>query len=129
MIDEICDVSNKVNAVSIVYKIRDYSESGTANNYLFSCGMDKNHHDVCFLSDERTMRVYGAATAGSYIDVKDFPTSYYYPVKDTSGTLCASCMIKLVRLMHLRYGCIKTVLLLKHADGLSEARGIAFVLR
>ena len=51
----------KVNAIYIVYKIRDYVDGGGEHNYLFSCGMDDNHRGVCFLNDEKTMRVYGVA--------------------------------------------------------------------
>ena len=47
-------VDNKVNAIYIVYKIRDYDATGTEHNYLFSCGMDDNHRGVCFLKDEKT---------------------------------------------------------------------------
>ena len=50
-----------MNAIYIVYKIRDYDSTGAEYNYLFSCGMDDNHHGVCFLEDEKTMRVYGGA--------------------------------------------------------------------
>ena len=42
-------VDNKVNAIYIVYKKRYYDGTGTEHNYLFSCGMDNNHRDVCFL--------------------------------------------------------------------------------
>ena len=40
-------VDNKVNAIYIVYKIRDYYE----HNYLFSCGMGDNHRGICSLKD------------------------------------------------------------------------------
>ena len=36
-------VDNKVNAIYIVYKVRDYGGTGTEHNYLFSCGMSDNH--------------------------------------------------------------------------------------
>ena len=52
--------NNKVNAIYIVYKIRKDDRTGTEHNYLFSCGMDDNHRVICFLKDEKTMRVYGA---------------------------------------------------------------------
>ena len=52
--------SNKVNAIYIVYKIRKYDITGTEHNYLFSCGMGDNHRGICFLKDEKTMRVHGA---------------------------------------------------------------------
>ena len=47
---------NKVNAIYIGYKIRDYDNTGTEHNYLFSCGMGDNHRGICFLKDEKTMR-------------------------------------------------------------------------
>ena len=50
-------IDNKVNAIYIVYKIRDYDSTGIEHNYLFPCGMSNNHHDVYFLKDEKTMRV------------------------------------------------------------------------
>ena len=49
-----------MNAIYIVYKIRKYDSTGTEHNYLFSCGMDDNHRGICFLKDEKTMRVYDA---------------------------------------------------------------------
>ena len=52
--------SNKVNAIYIVYKIRKYGSTGTEHNYLFSCGMGDNYRGICFLEDEKTMRVSGA---------------------------------------------------------------------
>ena len=73
-------ISNKVNAVYMVYKIRNYDGNDTEHNYLFCCGMGKHHRGICFLEDERAMRVYGADTdTGIYMDVKTFPNS---------GTLC-----------------------------------------
>ena len=60
-------VDNKVNDIYIyiyiyiVYKIRQYDGTGQEHNYLFSCGMDNNHRGICFLEDEKTMRVYGVA--------------------------------------------------------------------
>ena len=39
-------VDNKVNAIYIVYKIRDYDGTGTEHNYLFFCGMNDNHRGV-----------------------------------------------------------------------------------
>ena len=57
-----CDlVDNKVNAICIVYKIRDYDSTGIEHNYLFSCGMSDNHRGICFIEDEKTMRVHGVA--------------------------------------------------------------------
>ena len=70
-------VDNIVDAIYIVYKIRDYGGTGTEHNYLFSCGMNDNHRGVCFLKDEKTMRVYGVADKPHYIDISNFPTSYY----------------------------------------------------
>ena len=37
-------VDNKVNAIYILYKIRDYDS--TEHNYHFTCGMDDNHCGV-----------------------------------------------------------------------------------
>ena len=70
-------VDNKVNAICIVYKIRDYDGTGIEHNYLFSCGMNDNHRGVCFLKDEKTMRVYGVATKPHCMYISNFPTSYY----------------------------------------------------
>ena len=70
-------VDNKVNANYIVYKIRDYDSTGTEHNYLFSCGISNYHRGVCFLKDEKTMRVYAVAGKPNYMDISNFPTSYY----------------------------------------------------
>ena len=67
-----------MNVIYIVYKIRDYDSTGTEHNFLFSCGMDDNHRGVCFLKDEKTMRVYGVA--GS-------PYNYIVHVEEINGTL------------------------------------------
>ena len=72
-------VDNKVNAIYIVYKIREYDRTGTEHNYLFSCGMDDNHRGVCFLKVEKTMRIYGVDGKPNYKDISNFPTSYYNP--------------------------------------------------
>ena len=71
--------SNKVNAIYIVYKIGKYDSTGTEHNYLFSCGMGDNHRGICFLKDEKTMKVYGAADKPDYMDISNSPTSYYNP--------------------------------------------------
>ena len=42
-------VDNKVNAIYIVHKIRDYDSTGTEHNYLFSCGTSDNHPSWCML--------------------------------------------------------------------------------
>ena len=83
-------VDNKVNAIYIVYKIRDYDSIGTEHNYLFSCGMSDNHRGVCFLKDARTMRVYDiAGHPYYYMDISNFPTSYYNPCrKDKWNVVC-----------------------------------------
>ena len=65
-------VDNKVNAIYIVYKIRKYDGAGPDHNYLFSCGMDDNHRGICFLKDEKTMRVYGVAGKPNYMDISHF---------------------------------------------------------
>ena len=74
-------VDNKVNAIYIVYKKRDYDGTGEEHNYLFPCGMNDNHRGVCFLKDEKTMRVYGVAAKPHYMDISNFPTSYYNPCR------------------------------------------------
>ena len=74
-------VDNKVNAIYIVYKIRKYDSTGTVYNYLFSCGMGNNHRGLCFLKGEKTMRVYGVAGKPNYMDISNFPTSYYNPCR------------------------------------------------
>ena len=70
-----------MNAIYIVYKIRKYDSTGTEHNYIFSCGMDDNHRGVCFLKDEKTMRVYGVASKPNYMDISNFSTSYYNPCR------------------------------------------------
>ena len=74
-------VDNKGYTIYILFKIRKYDSTGTEHNYLFSCGMNDNHRDVCFLKDENTMRVYGVAGKPNYMDISNFPTSYYYPCR------------------------------------------------
>ena len=82
-------VDNKVNAIYIVYKIRDYDGAGTEHNYLYSCGMSDNHRDVCFLKNEKTMRVYCVAAKPHYMDISNFPTSYYNPCRrNTWNVVC-----------------------------------------
>ena len=87
-------VDNKVNANYIVYKIRDYDSTGTdgtgtEHNYLFSCVMNDNHRGLCFLKDEKTMRVYGVAGKPHCIDISNFPTSYYNPCRrDKWNVVC-----------------------------------------
>ena len=74
------DLIDKVNAIYIVYTIIDYDITGTEQHYLFSCGMDNNHHGVCFLKGEKTMRVNGVAGHPyNYMDILNFPTSYFNP--------------------------------------------------
>ena len=46
-------VDNKVNAIYIVYKIRNYDGTDTEHNYLFFCGMSDNHRGVCFLKNKK----------------------------------------------------------------------------
>ena len=82
-------VDNKVNAIYIVHKIKKYDGTGTEHNYLFSCGMDNYHRGVCFLKDEKTMRVYGVAGKPNYMDISNFPTSYLNPCqKDKWNVVC-----------------------------------------
>ena len=81
-------VDNKVNAIYIVYKIRNYDGTGIEHNYLFSFGMSDNHRGICF-RDEKTMRVYGVADKPHYMDISNFPTSYYNPCrKDMWNVVC-----------------------------------------
>ena len=82
-------VDNKVNAIYI-YKIRDYDSTSTEHNYLFSCEMGDNHRGVCFLKDEKTMRVYGVARHPyNYMDISNFPTSYFSPCRrDKWNVVC-----------------------------------------
>ena len=85
-------VDNKVNAIYIVYKIRKYDSTGTEHNYLFSCGMDDNHRGICFLKDEKAMRVYGVAGKPNYMDISNFPTRFYNPCrKDKWNVFCVVC--------------------------------------
>ena len=73
--------SNKMNAIYIVYKIKKYYSTGTEHNY---CG-------ICFLKDEKTMRVYSAVgdRKPDYIDISNFPTRYYNPCrKDKWNVVC-----------------------------------------
>ena len=73
-------LTNKVNVICIVYKIRDY---------LFFCGMDDNLRDICFLKDEKTTRVYAVAGKPHYMDISNFPTSYFNPCrKDKWNVAC-----------------------------------------
>ena len=76
-------------AIYIVYKIRKYDSTGIEHNYLSSCGMDNKHRGICFLKDEKTMRVYGVPGKPNYMDISNFPTSYYNPCrKDKWNVVC-----------------------------------------
>ena len=66
-------VDNQVNAIYMVYKIRKSDSTGTEHNYLFSCGMGDNHRGLCFLKDEKTVRVYSVAGKPNYMDISYFP--------------------------------------------------------
>ena len=82
-------IDNKVNAIYIVYKIRDYDSAGTEHNYHFSCGMGDNHRGVCFLKGKKTMRVYGVSGKPNYMDISNSPTSYYNPCRrDKWNVVC-----------------------------------------
>ena len=75
-------IDNEVNAIYIVYKLRDYDSTCTVHNYLFSCGMYDNHRGVCCLKDEKTMRVYGVAGHPyNYMGISNFPISYFNPCR------------------------------------------------
>ena len=79
-----------MNAIYIFDNIRDYDSTGTDHNYLFSYGMDDNHRGVCFLKDEKIMRVYGVAGKPyNYMDISNFPTSHYNPCRrDKWNVVC-----------------------------------------
>ena len=71
----------RVSAIYIIYKIRKYDSTSAEHDYLFSCGMDDNHRGVCFLKDEKTIRVYGVAGKPNYMDISNFPTIYCNPCR------------------------------------------------
>ena len=52
--------------------------------------MSDNHRGVCFLTDEKTTRVYGVAGHPyNYMDILDFPTSYFNPCRrDKWNVVC-----------------------------------------
>ena len=81
--------SNKVNAIYTVYKIRKYDSTGTEHSYFFSCGMGDNYRGICFLMDEKTMRVHGAVGDRklTYMEISNFPTSYYNPCQKVTGSV------------------------------------------
>ena len=79
--------NNKVNAIYIVYKIRKYDSTGLEHNYPFSGGMDGKHRGICFLKDEKTMRVYSVAGKLTHMDISNFPTSYYNPCRKDKLTV------------------------------------------
>ena len=79
-----------MNAIYIVYKIRKYDGTGPEHNYLLSCLMSDDHRGICSLEDEKTMRVYGVACKPNYMDISNFPLSYYNPCrKDKWNVVCA----------------------------------------
>ena len=78
-----------MNTIYIVHKIRKYDSTGLEHNYLFSCGIGDNHRGICFLMDEKRMRVYGVAGKSMHMDNSNFPTSYYNPCrKDKWNVVC-----------------------------------------
>ena len=51
--------------------------------------MNDNHRGICFLKDEKTIQVYGVADKPHYMDISNFPTSYYNPCrKDMWNVVC-----------------------------------------
>ena len=80
--------SNKVNDIYIVYKIRKYDRTGMEHNYIFSCGMGDNHHGICFLKSEKTMRVHGVAGKPPKMDIFriSLPVTIIH-IKRIDGTL------------------------------------------
>ena len=68
--------NNKVNAIYIVYKIRDYDSIGAEHNYLHSCGMDNNHCGV-------------SGGPYNYMGISNFLASYYNPCqRDKWNVVC-----------------------------------------
>ena len=62
-----------MKAIYIAYKIRKYDSPGTEQNYHFSCGIGDNHHDICFLKDEKRLRVHGVDGKPTHMDISMFP--------------------------------------------------------
>ena len=63
--------------------------TGTEHNYLISCVMGDNDRGICFVEDEKTMRLHGVAGKPTHIDILNFPTSYYNPCeKDRWNVVC-----------------------------------------
>ena len=70
-------VESNVNAVYIVYNIRNYPSLYTAGkkeiNYLFSSGKGDNVRGICFVDDKKTMRIYVIdPKIGVYMDITHF---------------------------------------------------------
>ena len=80
-----------MHAIYIVYKIRDYSKTGGEHNYLFNCGKELEFRAVCFLSDRKTMRIYGAKPTIKMLDIDVFHTSYHNPCE--AGRWNVLCII------------------------------------
>ena len=79
---------NKVNDISIVYKMRKHDSTALEHNYLFPVEWTIIIV-VCFLKDEKTMRVYGVSGKPTHMDISNFPTSYYNPCrKDKWNVVC-----------------------------------------
>ena len=54
--------------------------------------MGDNLRGVCFLKDEKTMRVYAAVGKHDYMDISNFPTSYFNLCrKDKWNVVCVVC--------------------------------------
>ena len=51
---------------------------------ITSSPVDDNHRGICFLKDEKTMRVYDAFgdRKSTYMDISNFPSSYYNPCQN-----------------------------------------------
>ena len=58
---------------------------------ITSSGMDDNHRGVCFLNDEKNMRVYDVADKPHYTDISNFPSSYYNPCR--RGIWNVACVV------------------------------------
>ena len=56
--------------------------------------MDDNHRGLCFLKDEKAMRVYVVAGKPNYMDISNFPTSYYNPCRMDKWNVACVTMLK-----------------------------------
>ena len=74
------DINNIAHAIFIVYTISGYKgTTEVEDNYLFYSADDAQTISVCFLNDEKTIRVKGADTDKTYFDVNKFPGNKQNP--------------------------------------------------